>query len=340
MRKQVVWTVAVIVLVIGVAVIFRPQENFFSRITGQEETESAPEYLAVVNGVAITPDMIERELKISRLNLTTPLPPLTGEDLLVAQQEALNQLIERQLVLQAARRQGFSLNDDAIQRSIRLLYGAHSVAELDAALAQVNATRDELEWWVREIFTVQAFTTDVILAGVPSEQSQLVYNTWFNRQRAEAKVDIYQPDQGGTASQALIGQPAPQFTLTTPDGRAVSLEDYAGRVVMVNFWATWCPSCIAEMPDYEQVYRDLQPDFVVLGVNLQEGAGHVRQFASGLDITFPVLLDEDGSVTTDQYRVAGMPGTFIIDQEGMIFYRHTGPMSTTTLRQKLAELGL
>lgn len=339
MRKHVIWTSAVIVAILGLAVIFRPQGIPFPNITGQYGSESPPDYLAIVNGVAITPEMIDRELKISRLNVTAPLPALAGEDLRVAREEALNQLIDRQLVLQAASRQGFSLDDDTIQQSIKLLYGAHSDTELDEALAQVNATRDELEWWIGEIFTVQTFTTDVILAGVPSEKSQAVYNTWFNQQRAEAKVD-YQPDPARITSHALVGQPAPDFTLTTPDGRTLSPKDYAGRVVLVNFWATWCSSCIAEMPDYEQVYQDLRPNFVVLGVNLQEGAGHVQQFATGLNVSFPVLLDEDGDVTRHRYRVTGMPGSFIIDQDGMIFYRHTGPMSAETLRQKLAELGL
>jgi peroxiredoxin len=137
----------------------------------------------------------------------------------------------------------------------------------------------------------------------------------------------------------IADQPAPDFTLTTLEGQPVSLSDYTGKVVLVNFWATWCPSCITEMPDYEQVYqRHGQDDFIVLGINFQEGPEQVGQYAAGLGLTFPVLLDQDGRVTTRQYQVIGMPASFIIDRQGKIFYRHLGPMSGETLQAKLAEL--
>jgi cytochrome c biogenesis protein CcmG/thiol:disulfide interchange protein DsbE len=97
------------------------------------------------------------------------------------------------------------------------------------------------------------------------------------------------------------------------------------------------------MPDYEQVYQHhggRAGDFVVLGVNLQEGQRQVEDYATGLGLTCPVLLDEDGRVTTRQYQVTGMPASFIIDRQGVIFYRHLGPMYVETLQAKLAELGL
>jgi peroxiredoxin len=94
------------------------------------------------------------------------------------------------------------------------------------------------------------------------------------------------------------------------------------------------------MPDYEQVYQQTQPDFVVLGINLQEDAAHVQQYASGLGLSFPVLLDQDGRVTNQQYRITGMPGSLIVDRDGKIYYRHVGPMTAKTLSQKLQELGL
>jgi peroxiredoxin len=75
-------------------------------------------------------------------------------------------------------------------------------------------------------------------------------------------------------------------------------------------------------------------------VNLQESQAHVSEYAAGLGVTFPILLDSDGQVTTRQYQVTGMPGSFIIDRQGKIFYRHVGPLSAETLAAKLAELGL
>lgn len=304
-------------------------------------SEELPQIVAEVNSEAITRHMVDAEVKISRLNVIEPLPPLTGEDLNRAREEAVNQLITRHLILQAASRQNFSLDGNYVQNRVDLLFGTYGDESLDQALAQVGATRADLIWWVREIFTVEAFTTDVIIAkAVPTERQQL-YNEWLNAQRAAAEVKVYLNGQAQTAL-ALVGDPAPDFTLTNLDGQPESLADYRGQVVLVNFWATWCPSCITEMPDYEEVYHQYSQDegeFVVLGVNFQEGPQHVTQYASGLGLTFPVLLDRDGSVTGRQYQVTGMPASFIIDRQGLIYYRHLGPMSGETLRTKLAELG-
>ncbi|RME99523.1 MAG: hypothetical protein D6768_14895 [Chloroflexi bacterium] len=302
--------------------------------------ETGPQVVAVVNGAAITGQMIDREVNTSRFNVLAPPPPLTGDDLALARDEALNQLVSRQLILQAARRQGFSLSDAEVADRVDLLFGTATPAELDAALAQAGLTRDDLRWWIGQIFTVEAFTTDVLLADVPPDDRQAVYNSWYNALRAEAEIQFPGRSDADAAVQALPGQPAPDFTLAGLDGRPVSLADYRGRVVLVNFWATWCPTCVTEMPDYEQVYRQFSPDFVVLGVNLQESPAQVEKYAAGLGLSFPVLLDADGQVTNRQYRVTGMPGSFIINRDGVIIYRHAGPMPAKTLRTKLADLGL
>lgn len=301
-----------------------------------------PQVAAIVNGVAITRAMIDKEITVSRFNVIRPLPPLTGDDLNRAADEALNQLISRQLVLQAASRQNFVLADTLIESRVGLLFGVSDAQTLDNALRQAGLTRADLVWWVRELTTVEEYTIKVIMAGAAPEERQQVYNDWLNAQRAAANIKIYlnSEEQGLLA---LLGEPAPKFTLTNLNDQPVSLSDYLGKVVLVNFWATWCPSCISELPDYEQVYQQHggpAGDFVVLGVNLQEGRAYVEDYAVGLGLTFPVLLDEDGRVTTRQYQVTGMPGSFIIDQQGVIFYRHLGPMNAQTLQAKLAELGL
>ena len=161
-------------------------------------------------------------------------------------------------------------------------------------------------------------------------------------QRSSATIKSFVAGEN-EITQTLVGDAAPDFTLTALAGQAVSLADYRGQVVLVNFWATWCPSCLSEMPDYEQVYQKHgqgQGDFMILAVNLQEEVEQVSQFTTGLGVTFPVLLDQDGQVTTRQYQATGMPASFIIDKQGHIFYRHLGPMSRDVLEAKLAELGL
>lgn len=301
-----------------------------------------PEVVATVNGEAITRRMVEAEIKISRLNVTEPLAPLTGEDLTHAQEEALNQLITRHLILQDATRRGYALTDAVVEERANLLFGSYGAEALDQALANAGASRDDMLWWVREIFTVEGYTTEVIMGEVAPEARQQVYNDWLNIQRSTAEIEIFL-DGAAQSTSAIIGQPAPNFSLATPDGQQLSLADYRGQVVLVNFWATWCPSCLAEMPDYEQLYQKYgqgQQDFVVLGVNLQERADHAAQYAAGLGVTFPVLLDQDGQVTNHHYQATGMPASIIVDRQGVIFYRHLGPMSGETLEAKLAELGL
>lgn len=335
MRWRTIWTIFVIMLVVAFGLVVA-WDRFGTNPA--PAANDAPRPVAAVNGVLITQPMVDRELTVSRFNVAEPLPPLSGDDLERAREEALNQLISRQLILQAAVRQGFTLDESFIKKRAELLFGSPNEAAFQQALEQANITYDDVLWWVGQIITVEEFTTQVVMAEAAPEERQQVYNEWFNQQRAKAQITY--PEGQPQAAQALVGEPAPNFTLATPAGQPVSLADYSGRVVLVNFWATWCPSCISEMPEYEQVYQQKAPEFVVLGVNLQEGAGHVQQYADGLGVTFPVLLDEDGRVTTGQYQVTGMPGSFIIDRQGKIFYRHLGPMNIDTLTAKLAELGL
>ncbi|MBP6471093.1 MAG: TlpA family protein disulfide reductase [Chloroflexi bacterium] len=127
------------------------------------------------------------------------------------------------------------------------------------------------------------------------------------------------------------GQPAPDFTLAMLNGRETSLSDYAGQVVVVNFWATWCPPCKAEMPAINAYYEANQDKgFVVLGVNAHEDAGTVSRFIESTGFTFPILLDDYGKVE-QQYQINSFPSTFVIDRDGQIVYIHIGLISPETL---------
>ncbi|HEY65307.1 MAG TPA: TlpA family protein disulfide reductase [Caldilineae bacterium] len=132
---------------------------------------------------------------------------------------------------------------------------------------------------------------------------------------------------------------APDFTLNNLDGDPVSLSDYQGQVVILNFWATWCPPCREEMPTLEEVYRDRVRDgLVVLGVNQMEPADRVREFLESLNLTFPVVLDTRGEVAR-LYRVRAYPTTYFIDRGGVIRDMVIGgPMSEALLRSKVEAL--
>jgi peroxiredoxin len=130
------------------------------------------------------------------------------------------------------------------------------------------------------------------------------------------------------------GRVAPDFTLYSPQGESISLSDYAGQVILVNTWATWCPPCKAEMPTLNAFYEEHQREgFVVLAVNSREETDTVRRFIEQNGFSFPVLLDTRAEMMK-RYNVLGLPTTFVIDREGFIQYVHTGEIT----RQQLEEV--
>lgn len=120
------------------------------------------------------------------------------------------------------------------------------------------------------------------------------------------------------------GVAAPEFTLPSSDGRTVSLKAYRGKVVFINFWATWCVPCRLEMPAMERLHKAYRKKgLVVLGVNLMEGRKEVRAFMDELGLSFPALLDGDGSVGFS-YGIRPIPATYLVDQDGKVLWRVQG----------------
>jgi thiol-disulfide isomerase/thioredoxin len=117
---------------------------------------------------------------------------------------------------------------------------------------------------------------------------------------------------------------APNFTLSSADGQQVSLQQYRGKVVFLNFWATWCIPCREEMPALERLHQKYQSqDLAVLSIDLKESADQVKAFFQKHGLSFPALLDQDGSVFRD-YLVAGMPTTYLIGRDGNMLARGVG----------------
>ena len=129
----------------------------------------------------------------------------------------------------------------------------------------------------------------------------------------------------GTASSAIAPQAqAPDFTLHAMSGPDMRLQQQRGRVVMVNFWATWCGPCRQEMPQLNRLYEKYKSSgFVLLGVNVDDDTAKAAEVAAKLGVTFPVLLDTEKSVSK-LYDVSTMPSTMIIDRDGKVRYVHRG----------------
>jgi peroxiredoxin len=124
-----------------------------------------------------------------------------------------------------------------------------------------------------------------------------------------------------------MGEGAPDFTLPDPVGRSYTLSGYKGKVVLLRFWADWCPNCKEEMPKIDEVYKNMKgKGFEVLGVNVKQSEEAVSAFVSEYKISFPTPMDKDATVARI-YGVVGLPTTFIIDRDGVVKEKIMGDMT-------------
>jgi peroxiredoxin len=137
-----------------------------------------------------------------------------------------------------------------------------------------------------------------------------------------------------------VGNQAPDFELTTLDGTKVKLSDYRGKKVILNFWATWCPPCKAEMPHMQDFYEENNNGNVeIVAVNLrnsEKSDGVVNQFIADYQITFPILLDTNA--IGDLYQAFTIPTSYAIDSKGIIHYRFVGPLSKERMENMINSM--
>lgn len=137
---------------------------------------------------------------------------------------------------------------------------------------------------------------------------------------------------GGEKGFALQkGTEAPPFSLTSLGGDGVDLASYRGQVVVLNFWATWCAPCVAEMPSLERLHRALGPEgLVVVTVSTDEDEDRLREFVEHHELTLPILLDPGGHTAAADYRTMVYPATFVIDRQGVLLRHYLGPAEWDT----------
>ena len=131
--------------------------------------------------------------------------------------------------------------------------------------------------------------------------------------------------QEGQQLYQVPGSPdAPDFSLTDIDGATHTLSAYKGKVVIVNFWATWCPPCREEMPAMQRAWEQLKDDdIVLLAIDIGENEDTIFEFTANYPVEFPLLMDIDSRVI-ENWPVRGLPTTFVIDTQGRIVYRAIG----------------
>jgi peroxiredoxin len=137
---------------------------------------------------------------------------------------------------------------------------------------------------------------------------------------------------------AAVGSIAPDFELDNLVGENIKLSELRGKIVLINFWATWCEPCKIEMPFFETLYQDQNTEVEILAVNFDEPPQQVQQFADEFELSFPVLLDP-GAEVQKLYRVIGYPTTFVVDEEGIVAFHHIGLITEEQLMHYLTQLG-
>lgn len=160
----------------------------------------------------------------------------------------------------------------------------------------------------------------------PSSRYLLVFLLGCLLQASPALAQMTLPELSHELNRVEPPKKAPDFGLDDMDGERHSLADYKGKVVILNFWATWCPPCRREIPSMEAIHNAFRDeDFAILAINEWETEDHVFAFTGQLavDPTFPILFDKESEVAQD-YGVKGLPTTVFLDKKGRIVYRAVG----------------
>jgi len=141
---------------------------------------------------------------------------------------------------------------------------------------------------------------------------------------APAQMPI--PELGHKLNRLAVPVAAPDFSLKDMDGEQHSFKDYRGKVVMVNFWATWCPPCRREIPSMEALHQEFRDEaFAILAINEWESPDHVFAYMGQLSVfpNFSILFDQEGGVS-EAFGVKGLPTTFLVDKRGFVVFKAVG----------------
>lgn len=187
-------------------------------------------------------------------------------------------------------------------------------------------------------YTIKVGGVILILMGI------MTFTGWLNgisgylssfggQKQEETTTSQETASEETTTEETTVVQPSYDFTLTDQYGNVHSLSDYKGKVVFINFWATWCPPCKAELPDIEELYNEYnlnKDEVVILGIVNPDGQDvsevEIKDFIDENGYTFPILFDETGEVL-DYFAISAFPTTFMVDKNGEIYGYVTGQMT-------------
>ncbi len=144
-------------------------------------------------------------------------------------------------------------------------------------------------------------------------------------------------ENGAASPQASAGSRVPAQSFEMFDGSTASLADYAARPLVVNFWASWCPPCAAEMPDFERVHQQFSGQVAFLGINTQDTPERAADLARQTGVSYDLARDPAGELF-QAFGVFGMPSTFFVSAQGQIVDRHTGIITAEMLADRIQRV--
>jgi peroxiredoxin len=289
--------------------------------------------VARVNGEYIFQADIEREINLTRVsnelgNANSEIPSAAS---------VLEELINRKMQTQDARKAGIEVASEEVDNALKDVFGRTGITaqRLDEALRKNNLRLDDMRLIIADTIAINKYVATVVVKDAKSqEEARNLQNDWQTNLALTSRVDRLQAVGSGPAprTNAL----APDFTLTNLDGKQVKLSDLKGQPVMINFWATWCPPCRAEIPVLTQMYKETHADgaYEILGIATQSDEQTISAFAREFDMLFPVMPDA-GSQVTSLYHVLPIPTTFFIDKDGIIRFIKSGPVDRPLMEKYL-----
>ena len=173
------------------------------------------------------------------------------------------------------------------------------------------------------------YTAVAIIVGV-------IAILFVRQQSARPAVVAETSATSAESAEVVVGAPAPDISLLTREGTPFKLSEARGKVVVMNFWASWCAPCREEMPGFEAAYKERSADVLFVGVNTTsvDTRAEALEFAERLGVTFPIVMDIEG-VAQKTYGVRGLPATFFIGRDGTMKAKALGPVLKDRLREQL-----
>ena len=322
-RRRLYWTIsAVVVVLLGAVGLWAWISN--------PNTNVPADAVARVNGEYIYEHDIDRELDLTRM--TNELSNASNSNL-PSRAQVLEDLISRKMQVQDAKKAGVDVSKAEVDNAMKGILDRTGLNEqqLEAALAKHNLKIDDMRLVTGDVLLVNKYIGQYVVQGATSDTDiQNKKNDWLTSLTQTSKVDRLKSAGSGVAPR--VGSEAPDFTLTDLSGKQIKLSSLRGRPVMINFWATWCPPCRAEIPTLVQAYGETHKgnNYEILGVATQSDAPTITAFSKELGMNFPVLPDNDNRVS-DLYHILPIPTSFFIDKDGIVRDIQIGIVDRPTL---------